>query len=233
MTTTPILSVEETHETVTQWCSHAAKRDDLNRRLHARHTFRYPVTLSRGGVEIIGMCRDISKTGIGLLQHECPPVQGPLTVVIWVAKRMLEFDVEICWRKPVGNGWWASGGRFIEGSLGRTALLSARFRGLVERHVRHRYPYIAPITLYPEFANATSDSSDEEQAFMLSQDISLGRMSVVCSVRIAIGTVVYMQSLSSKENGFVRGRVISSSELENGYLLLSLEFEPTTDIPTV
>ena len=91
----------------------AALSDELNRRIHRRYPFIRPVTLENpDGSSQSTFCRDISRLGIGLIHRE-PIEPGRVTLSITSstdADIVGTADLRRC--KSIGQGWYASGGRF-------------------------------------------------------------------------------------------------------------------------
>jgi hypothetical protein len=88
------LGRNDTAEIVAQWLKSAARDDQTHRRRATRFPFLRAATISRGGLEIKAMCRDISPRGIGLLHSERIRIREA-TVSVWLQKRVVDIDVDI------------------------------------------------------------------------------------------------------------------------------------------
>ena len=91
----------------------ARDADQRDRRAEARHPFFFPVSISMESSQYSAFARDISATGIGLL-HAMPLSPGNATVTIPHDDDHLSIRSEIMWCRPVGEGWYVSGARFID-----------------------------------------------------------------------------------------------------------------------
>jgi hypothetical protein len=91
----------------------AALSQELNRRMHHRFPFVRPASLEdTHGNQHSVYCRDISRGGIGFVHRELL-VPGRFTVSLKSvegAEISGTADLKRC--KPLGDGWFASGGRF-------------------------------------------------------------------------------------------------------------------------
>ena len=66
------------------------------------------------GVELSAFARDISPLGIGLV-HTQPIESGEVVVTLDLPSGgTVKLRTEIIWCKSFGDGWYASGGRFID-----------------------------------------------------------------------------------------------------------------------
>ncbi len=96
----------------------AVLSEELNRRLQQRFPFFRPATLdSVEGNQQKAFCRDISRSGIGLIHRE-PVIPGLMVVSISSSSGediVGTADIRHC--EPMGEGWYTSGGKFpITGS---------------------------------------------------------------------------------------------------------------------
>jgi hypothetical protein len=89
----------------------AEERDAL------RAPFFGPVTISVSGEEsprFSAFARDVSPLGVGLL-HIMPLEPGPVVVTLRGASGdELSLRTQIMWCKSAGEGWYMSGGRFLD-----------------------------------------------------------------------------------------------------------------------
>jgi hypothetical protein len=92
----------------------AAVKSEANRRLHQRFPFFTPITITtRGAQTFSAFSRDISWAGMGLL-HRVPLDTGRIRLSIPRPQHdMLDLRLDIRWCKPVGAGWYTSGGEFV------------------------------------------------------------------------------------------------------------------------
>lgn len=84
-----------------------------DRRKAVRSPFFQPVTIELDGRRFAGFTRDLSPPGIGLL-HRMPLDPGEVTVHLDWAGGTLRQRTLIVWCRDVGEGWYASGGRFLD-----------------------------------------------------------------------------------------------------------------------
>jgi hypothetical protein len=89
----------------------------VERRVESRHPFFCPVFVmpqhdrSR---RFSAFAREISRSGIGLL-HNMKLSPGPATLVIVSSNgARRQFSAEVVWCRPMGEGWFISGCRFVD-----------------------------------------------------------------------------------------------------------------------
>ncbi len=91
--------------------------EGLDPRALVRWPFFGPVTISVGGEEVprfSAFARDLSPLGIGLL-HIMPLEPGQMIVTLQGAKgEPLSLRTQIIWCQSAGEGWYTSGGRFLD-----------------------------------------------------------------------------------------------------------------------
>jgi hypothetical protein len=89
----------------------------LDQRDSTRSPFFGPVTISLGGEDVprfSAFARDISPLGIGLL-HIMPLEPGQVIVTLRGASGdKLSLRTQIIWCESAGEGWYTSGGRFLD-----------------------------------------------------------------------------------------------------------------------
>lgn len=95
---------------------HEARSDDqCDRRGSARYPFFRPVTLAAADGSLascLAFTRELSLTGIGLM-HDRKLATGLVTVKLErQSVAAVRLPVEVLWCRPVGHGWYLSGGRF-------------------------------------------------------------------------------------------------------------------------
>ena len=84
-----------------------------DRRRAVRTPFFHPVMIEVGGRQFPAYTRDLAPPGIGLL-HRFPLDLGEITVEIPCVGGTLSQRTLIVWCRDVGEGWHASGGRFLD-----------------------------------------------------------------------------------------------------------------------
>ena len=86
-----------------------------DRRQTSRRPFSRPVQIVLNGSDSVfpGFTRDISPVGIGLL-HDFPIDSGQVIVTIENPSGLVSIRTEILWCLPAREGWYQSGGRFID-----------------------------------------------------------------------------------------------------------------------
>lgn len=103
-------SAEKAMERVLREMKEASGSD---RRRAPRTPFFCPVTIELDGGRFAAFTRDLSPPGIGLL-HRMPLDLGEITVHMTLPDGTLELRTLIVWCRHVGEGWYASGGRFLD-----------------------------------------------------------------------------------------------------------------------
>lgn len=220
-----------TAEIVEQWVKCAAHDERTQRRKDSWHSFLRAATISRGGLEIQAMCRDISPRGIGLLHSERIR-NGEATVSVWMQKRVLNMDVDITWEKSVGEGWWASGGRLNVSSFEHANLSISTMRAKFERRFHKRYPFFHSFSVYA-CSDRKDDSFDldwQQEAFRaLSLDVSRSGVTLMCEDPLEPQKqIVYLRRNASNDDvKLIRGRIVSRRELANGFFAIFTEFAPS------
>jgi hypothetical protein len=87
-----------------------------DRRTEARIPFCGPVsvTFPDSDVRVSAFARDVSRGGIGLV-HLAPLEPGEVIVSLRMpSDRAFAFRTEITWFRSYAEGWFASGGRFLD-----------------------------------------------------------------------------------------------------------------------
>lgn len=86
------------------------KRD---RRCEVRHPFFRPVSLAVGPTRHSAFSREISTGGIGLL-HNMELSPGEVEITISSRRgHSVRLRTQIIWCRPCGEGWYISGGQFV------------------------------------------------------------------------------------------------------------------------
>jgi hypothetical protein len=84
-----------------------------DRRRAQRMPFFREISIEVDGRQLSAFSRDLSSKGIGLL-HRTPVNPGEITVSIPWPGGMIRQRTLIVWCHDVGEGWYASGGRFVD-----------------------------------------------------------------------------------------------------------------------
>jgi hypothetical protein len=107
----------KSQEAIEQLVEEAKRQNQAERRTQERHPFFRPVMITIEGPErkcYSAFSREVSRGGIGLL-HNMP--LSPGKVVISISQEMtcaVTLPTELLWCRPCGEGWYLSGGRFLE-----------------------------------------------------------------------------------------------------------------------
>ena len=88
-----------------------------DRRTEQRVPYFAPVAIHLAdapGVSLSAFSKDISLSGIGLV-HVMPVKAGRVQIALTLPSgRTVKLPTEIMWCRHHGNGWYTSGGRFVE-----------------------------------------------------------------------------------------------------------------------
>ena len=112
--TAPIDS-EKIGHVVTRLVDNAKAQERPERRSEPRHPFFSPVSVTTcGGTKCwSAFAREISRSGIGLL-HNMPLEPSEVMLTIGAGEAATRFRTELIWCRPCGEGWYLSGGRFLD-----------------------------------------------------------------------------------------------------------------------
>lgn len=112
--TTAIESTASLGATMYELFHDARDAFETETRLEMRYSFLRVVTLRVGDQVHSAFSREISRTGIGLL-HNCELPLNEVEVAIPTDRGAdAHIHVQLHWQKPVGQGWYISGGEFVE-----------------------------------------------------------------------------------------------------------------------
>jgi hypothetical protein len=104
-------------EAVNRWLDHVKPDAGAEQRAAPRTPYFGSVTISLAGEEVprfSAFARDLSPLGIGLL-HIMPLEPGQMVVSLRnAAGETLSLRTQIVWCEPAGDGWYTSGGRFLD-----------------------------------------------------------------------------------------------------------------------
>jgi len=110
-----VLSESTLRQTVRRMIYDAKQADDERRR-NGRYPYFQPVMIQlKDSPELYSaFTRDVSPSGIGLL-HWMPIHPQPMTVITSLGDGTdLRLSVKVAWCVPCGEGWYISGGRFMD-----------------------------------------------------------------------------------------------------------------------
>jgi hypothetical protein len=122
MGTTPsnqprILAQRQIEQAVLRLLSAARNAEPIERRSEPRSPFFRPISILMDGPprrQFSAFSREISKSGIGLL-HNMPLDSEEVTLaILGPVGEVCRFRTQIVWCRPCGEGWYLSGGRFID-----------------------------------------------------------------------------------------------------------------------
>jgi len=86
---------------------------ELETRREMRYAFYRMVRIELGGLSYEGFSRDISPAGIGLMHQADLPRELADVVLKGEDDETVSLRVQLEWCRPIGNGWYLSGGRFV------------------------------------------------------------------------------------------------------------------------
>jgi hypothetical protein len=110
------ISHEQISTAVTKLLDEARQAENSDRRVAPRQPYFQPVTIVTQDrkQKLSAFSREISSSGIGLL-HYMPIMPGEVTLTISSpVGTAFRVRTEIVWCRPCGEGWYLSGGRFLE-----------------------------------------------------------------------------------------------------------------------
>lgn len=226
-----LLDQIDTEAVVQNWVAKASGGEDVDHRDKYRLPFFNPATLRSGLYEKNVMCRNISEDGIGIIEFGRPENFQRATLAVSLHKRIVHLTFDLKWVEEIGSGWWVSGGEFGATSIRGASWIVLQLSSMVERRIHRRYSFCHPFVIYPnlEFhkdcvAVENIPIEAEESAFSL--DVSRGGMRLLCSKPIDFDKeFIYVRKPDTMT--LLRGRIVASRELDNGYSVLSIKF-PTT-----
>jgi hypothetical protein len=92
----------------------ARDKYETDTRLEMRYAFLRSVTLRVGDQVRSAFSREISRTGVGLLHNFEAPLDQIEVAIPTEHGADARIHVNIRWQQPVGQGWYISGGEFVE-----------------------------------------------------------------------------------------------------------------------
>ena len=112
-----VLAQRQVEQAVLRLLSAARSEEALERRGEPRSPFFRPISILIDGPQrrqFSAFSREISKSGIGLL-HNMPLEPAEVTLaILGPVGEVCRFRTQIVWCRPCGEGWYLSGGRFLE-----------------------------------------------------------------------------------------------------------------------
>ena len=109
-------SLSSTEDQVLCALQELLESSEWDRRTTRRISYFGPVAVSLPDVDYVTLsafARDVSASGLGMV-HLMPIDKGEVVVSLTLPSgNRVSLLTEICWCRDYGNGWYASGGRFI------------------------------------------------------------------------------------------------------------------------
>jgi hypothetical protein len=126
----PVLAQRQIEQTVLRLLSLARSEEHIDRRGEPRSPYFRPISVMLDGPQrrqYSAFSREISPSGIGLL-HNMPLDPSEVTLAILGPRgEACRFRTHIMWCRPCGEGWYLSGGRFLEAIGENPSVASDRF----------------------------------------------------------------------------------------------------------
>lgn len=222
---------------ISDWVEQAVREEQIARRQDARLPFFRAATVSRGGLDIPAVCCDISRSGLGILQRDTPPVLGPTSITLWLRHRIVELSVNIQRVDGPCVGWWSAGGTHSISAIEYAQLTLSRLGSAIERRLHHRYPFNHSFTVRQGHLGNESDRWETaefvQDVFVpdtnaLCIDISQGGICLLCDSPYPMHhqSVQLNRADDSVAENWVTGRVLSCDELPIGFYATDIEFVP-------
>ncbi len=112
-----VLAQRQIEQIVLRLLNAAHSEDLVERRGEPRSPFFRPISVRLDGAQrrqYSAFSREISKSGIGLL-HNMPLDPAEVTLaILGPVGEICRFRTKIMWCRPCGEGWYLSGGRFLD-----------------------------------------------------------------------------------------------------------------------
>jgi hypothetical protein len=112
-----VLAQRQIEQTVLRLLNAARDEEQLERRGEPRYPFFRPVSLLMDGPQrrqFSAFSREISKSGIGLLHNMPLELVETTLAILGPVGEVCRFRTQIVWCRPCGEGWYLSGGRFLD-----------------------------------------------------------------------------------------------------------------------
>ncbi len=107
------LDRKRVREIVHQLLDEARAQELTDRRAEMRHPYFAPVDVRMNDTHLSAFAREISPLGIGLLHNAPLPAEVVTIRLRGPQGTNLAIQTQILWCKPCGEGWYLSGGRFL------------------------------------------------------------------------------------------------------------------------
>lgn len=230
MSLTALLDDIDTETIVKRWVEKAAGAEKNLRDRRRMPLFSAATLYTPDGRKKGVMCRDISKQGIGIIQHGEPPESETPTLAVEIQKQVVHLNVKFRWTRDMGNGWWTSGASLTETSSKNASLALLRFSRMVERRMHQRYSFCHPFTVLPnlqpqdEYVDLAA-LAPEDEASALSLDISLSGMRLLHCAPIDYKKTIHI--VKPRTDYMLTGHVASHRDLGHGYSVVGVHFAPS------
>lgn len=197
---------------VMELCLQEAMAEQKERRALRRKSFFRRARIAQldqsSGADVV-FCRDISRTGIGLLHdaHLAPGHQ--FTLVMQLLGRDLEFQCQTQWCVPITDRWYSSGNDYACAMTPQSLCLwPAILADGLQRRVQRRYPFYRPVTL--EDARGATCAA-------ICRDISLGGISFLHRGAIRLGHTVVSIPTSAGDQLVARANIRRCEPIGDGW----------------
>jgi hypothetical protein len=112
-----VLAERHIEQAVLRLLNAARSEDQIERRGDPRQPFFRPISVMIDGPQrrqFSAFSREISRSSIGLL-HNMALEPGEVTLaILGPVGEVCRFRTQIIWCRPCGEGWYLSGGRFLD-----------------------------------------------------------------------------------------------------------------------
>jgi hypothetical protein len=197
---------------VMEQCLQEAMAERNERRALRRKPFFRRVRIARSGessVEETVFCRDVSRTGIGLLHDVHLAPGGQFTLAIPLLGRSLEVQCQTQWCVPVTERWYSSGNDYSCALTPQSLCLwPAIVADGLHRRLQRRYPFCRPVTL--EDARGTTCEA-------ICRDVSQGGISFLHRGAIPLGRTVVSIPAATGESLVARADIRRCEPIGDGW----------------
>jgi hypothetical protein len=111
------MAQRQIEQAVLRLLSVSRSEEPIERRGEPRSPFFRPISVLLDGPQrrqYSAFSREISKSGIGLLHNMPLEPQEVTLAVLGPVGEVCRFRTQIVWCRPCGEGWYLSGGRFVD-----------------------------------------------------------------------------------------------------------------------
>ncbi len=179
----------ETEPTIGRFLQEAMVDEQERRQLHRKPFLRQAEIILPGepATSAPAFCRDISRSGIGLLHERPLDVGDEFELTIPLLGKQLELHCTLEWCSCLGETQYLSGSRYRCATKPQSLfLVSAVVGEKLNRRLHRRFPLFRPVVL---------NSADGQQTAAFSRDVSQNGIGLVHRYPITAGhTVITMQS---------------------------------------